>query len=189
VGISNVMAELKPEDKASQIARLQHGPGGRRNRVAMVGDGVNDAPALAQADLGVALGTGSDVAVEAAGVVLMTSDLRGVAIALDLSRFVFARIRLNMAFSLGFNALGIPIAAGALFPWLHSRLPPEVAALAMALSSVSVVTSSLLLRLYRPPSLRSAGPESEEDDPAELRSTVARSDSSYAPLRNMDPMV
>ena len=107
---------------------------------------MNDAPAIAAADLGIAVGAGADVAIEAAGVVLMRSDLRTVHTALELSRVTFRRIQLNMLFSLGYNCLGIPIAAGALYPATGARLPPELAALAMALSSVSVVVSSLMLR-------------------------------------------
>jgi Cu+-exporting ATPase len=147
-GIVHVLAEVKPEEKAAKVRQLKRG--GDRV-VAMVGDGVNDSIAIAESDVGIAVGAGSDVAIEAASVVLMTSDLRGVLIAIHLSKHVFRRIQLNLLFSLGYNTLGIPIAAGCLFPVFEARMPPEVAALAMALSSVSVVLSSLQLRWYRPP--------------------------------------
>ncbi|MQL94330.1 hypothetical protein Taro_027001 [Colocasia esculenta] len=147
VGIKTVIAEAKPEQKAEKIKELQM----RGDVVAMVGDGINDSPALVAADVGMAIGAGTDIAIEAADIVLMKSHLEDVITAIDLSRKTFSRIRLNYIWALGYNIIGIPIAAGVLFPSTRFRLPPWIAGAAMAASSVSVVCCSLLLRYYRRP--------------------------------------
>lgn len=152
LGIKNVLAEVLPEAKVEAIKQLQQGEIGnahQRRIVAMVGDGINDAPALAQADLGLAMGSGTDVAMEAGGIVLVKNDLRDVVTAIELSRQTMTKIRQNMFFALFYNVVGIPIAARLFVGW-GLVLRPELAGLAMALSSVSVVTNSLLLKNFRP---------------------------------------
>lgn len=151
MGINDVRAEVMPAEKAEVICSLQKDG----NVVAMVGDGINDSPALAAADVGMAIGAGTDVAIEAADYVLMKNNLEDVITAIDLSIKTFNRIRMNYVFAMTYNLIAIPVAAGVFYPSLKLKLPPWVAGACMALSSVSVVCSSLLLRLYKKPKLTS----------------------------------
>lgn len=154
VGVERVLAEVLPEHKADEIRRLQS----EGRRVGMVGDGINDAPALAQADVGLAIGTGTDVAIEAADITLISGSVAGVVAAIRLSRATMRNIRQNLFFALIYNAIGIPLAAGLLYPLLGMRLSPMIAAAAMALSSLSVVGNANRLRGYRNEPLPPAEP-------------------------------
>ena len=142
LGIDQVVAEVLPDEKAAAVRRLQ----AEGHVVAMAGDGVNDAPALAQAHVGIAMGTGTDVAMESAGVTLVKGDLRGIVRARVLSRRTLANIKQNLFFAFVYNAAGVPIAAGVLYPFFGVLLNPMLAALAMTLSSVSLIVNALRLR-------------------------------------------
>jgi Cu+-exporting ATPase len=142
LGIDEVHGEVLPKDKVDLVARLQ----AAGKRVAMAGDGINDAPALARADVGIAMGTGTDVAMSSAQVTLVRGDLRGIARARQLSDATVRNMVQNLGFALVYNALGVPIAAGVLYPFFGILLSPMIAAAAMSLSSVSVVSNALRLR-------------------------------------------
>jgi Cu+-exporting ATPase len=145
LGLDQFEAEVEPADKVAKVQSLKQGGG----VVAMAGDGVNDAPALAAADVGIAMGTGTDVAMESAGITLLQGDLRGIAKAIRLSRATMRNIRQNLFFAFIYNAVGIPVAAGVLYPFLGVLLSPMLAGAAMSLSSVSVITNALRLRHVR----------------------------------------
>jgi Cu+-exporting ATPase len=142
LGIDTLEAEVEPADKANYI-RQQRSQG---EQVAMAGDGINDAPALSEADVGIAMGTGTDVAMQSAGITLVKGDLRGIAKAIRLSRATLRNIRQNLFFAFIYNALGIPVAAGLLYPFFGMLLSPIIAGAAMSLSSVSVIANALRLR-------------------------------------------
>ncbi len=144
VGIDETAAEVLPQDKIDIVKGYQE----QGMKVAMVGDGINDAPALAQADIGIAIGSGTDVAKETGDVILVRNDLLDVERAIRLGRKTLAKIKQNLFWALIYNVIGIPVAAGVLYPLTGKLLPPEWAGLAMAFSSVSVVTNSLLLKGY-----------------------------------------
>ncbi len=146
MGITRVLADVLPQDKALTVHDLKR----RYTRVGMVGDGINDAPALVEADVGFAIGTGTDVAIEAADVTLMSGSLKGVAYAIEISRATMRNAKQNLFGAFAYNSLGIPVAAGVLFPLFGLLLSPLLAGAAMAASSITVVTNANRLRLFRP---------------------------------------
>ena len=158
VGVDRVVAEVLPQDKEREIRRLQEGG----KKVAMVGDGINDAPALARADVGIAIGVGTDVAIESADIVLMRSDLLDVSTAVQLSRAVIRNIKQNLFWAFFYNAIGIPIAAGVFYPAFHLKMNPMLGALAMSFSSVFVVSNALRLRWFK---ARHAAPQEQSSSP------------------------
>ena len=151
IGIEHVLSEVLPKDKAVEVKKLQD----NGEVVAFVGDGINDAPALAQADVGIAIGSGTDVAIETGDIVLMKGDLVDAVAAVQLSKKVFQRIKQNLFWAFAYNTALIPVAAGILYPFYGITFRPELAGLAMAMSSVTVISLSLMLKNYIPPVIRS----------------------------------
>jgi Cu+-exporting ATPase len=180
VGIRRVLAEVLPEHKATEVRRLQ--ADGRR--VGMVGDGINDAPALAQADVGLAIGTGTDVAIESSDITLISGALDGIVTAITLSRATMRNIRQNLFFALVYNGLGIPVAAGVLYPFFGIRLSPIIAAAAMAASSLSVVTNANRLRRFQPQPL----PAHRYITLVEPVIEIGTTDAAVIPVQAVDPV-
>jgi Cu+-exporting ATPase len=168
VGVDEVFSQVVPDEKAERVKELQ----GRGERVAMVGDGINDAPALATADVGIAMGTGTDVAIETGDLVLMGGSLTGVVHALELSKATFKNIRQNLFGAFFYNVLGIPIAAGVLYPVFGILLSPVIAGAAMAFSSVTVVSNANRLRFFRPSSLERGGDGADPGKVGELMPSI-----------------
>ncbi|MBF8304789.1 MAG: copA, partial [Dehalococcoidia bacterium] len=154
VGIDRVLAEVLPQDKAEEVKKLQ----AQGKRVAMVGDGINDAPALAQADVGIAIGSGTDVAKETGHVILIKDDLLDVVAAIQVAKATMRKVKQNLFWAFVYNTLGIPLGAGLLYPFFSLMVSPELAAFMMAISSVSVTLNTLLLRGFKPDIKKSPPP-------------------------------
>ncbi|MEU2231656.1 heavy metal translocating P-type ATPase [Streptomyces vietnamensis] len=184
VGIPRVLAEVLPEHKTDEIRRLQ----AEGRTVAMVGDGINDAPALAQSDVGLAIGTGTDVAIESADITLISGSLSGVVTAIRLSKATMRNIKQNLFFALVYNAVGIPLAAGALYPLWGIRLSPIIAAAAMALSSLSVVTNASRLRRWHPAPLPDAGGTPTQPEVETATDSMRREDGPDGHQTAVDPV-
>jgi Cu+-exporting ATPase len=155
VGIDNVLAEVLPEDKAEEVKKLQSqgkkaSSRGPARGIAMVGDGVNDAPALAQADVGMAIGSGTDVAKETGDIILIKDDIREVIVALEVARATMRKVKQNLFWAFIYNTLGIPLAAGLFYPFASLIISPELAGMMMAVSSISVTLNTLLLKRFKP---------------------------------------
>ena len=146
VGIHRVLADVRPQDKADEVKKLQ----AQGKKVAMVGDGVNDAPALAQADIGLAIGSGTDVAKETGDVILIKDDIRDVVVALEVAKATMRTVKQNLFWAFIYNVLGIPLGAGLFYPFMTLIISPELAGLLMAVSSVTVTLNTLLLKGFRP---------------------------------------
>jgi Cu+-exporting ATPase len=146
VGIDRVLAEVLPQDKAEEVKKLQ----AQGKKVAMVGDGVNDAPALAQADVGMAIGSGTDVAKETGDIILIKDDIRDVVVALEIGKATMRKVKQNLFWAFVYNTLGIPLAAGLLYPFAALVISPEIAGLMMAVSSITVTLNTLLLKGFKP---------------------------------------
>ena len=169
MGIRKVIAQVLPEEKEQKIAEIQ----ASGHTVAMIGDGINDAPALARADVGIAIGAGTDVAIESADIVLMKSDLLDAVAAVQLSKAVIRNIRQNLFWAFFYNCIGIPLAAGVLYPFFGIKLNPMFGAAAMSLSSVCVVMNALRLKFFRPNKMLSSGSGPDYSSESENRLTDA----------------
>ena len=180
MGIRQVISQVLPEEKEQKIAEIQ----AAGHKVAMIGDGINDAPALARADVGIAIGAGTDVAIESADIVLMKSDLLDAVTAVQLSKAVIRNIRQNLFWAFFYNSIGIPLAAGLLYPAFGLKLNPMFGAAAMSLSSVCVVTNALRLKFFKPNKILSSGSDPDYTDKDEEKTSAPLAGSSETVFEN-----